>query len=111
MFPFGESILVHRDVTATDTYGDLSPVGTTTTRLVGQVGVFVSTSSLTFEAGRSETVTTATVFGPVDADIRSGDRINYAGRWWLATSDAMPRRNPFTGWNAGSETVFRLVEG
>lgn len=111
MFPFGETIVVYRDVTGTDAYGDESPVGTTTTNTITQVGVFVSSSILTFEPGRSETVTTATVFAPADADIRSGDRFYYSGRWWVATSHAMPRRNPFTGWEAGSEAVFRLVEG
>lgn len=64
------------------------------------------------EPGRATVTDGQALYGPVDVDIRAGDRVRSPdGTEWDVTG--LPRRytNPFTGWQAGSETPLQAARG
>lgn len=61
---------------------------------------------------RSESVTTTTVYlDDVHADIRRGDRVEYAGGTWTIEGFPAAPMNPFTGWQPYLIVSLQLVVG
>lgn len=113
VFPFGVCLPRWRPVAGVDAYGD--PIEVTYNKWpdesVEGCGPYVTSQPEVVSAGRTAVVARLTVIGPVDADWRVGDRTEFEGRVWQAVGVIERTRNPFTGWEPGSQMVFEMVEG
>lgn len=111
VFPFGVTMTRYRAVPEVDAYGDTIQVTYSDVAEVRGCGPYVSARPVVVEAGRSAVVTLLTVVCSFDADFRFGDRVEFEGRTWQASGEIERLRNPFTGWEAGAQIVFEMVEG
>lgn len=118
MFPHGETVVRLRRLMATDPYSDESAP-----RAWGDEGhepdaleiedcAFNPGGSAEVSAdGRSIVTTNPTVYAPIDADVKAGDRLVVHGVAYDVDGNPAAWRNPFTGWAAGMAVSLELVEG
>lgn len=64
------------------------------------------------DPARQAVVTSMSLYGPYNMDVRPGDRIqDPAGLLWAVDTDPARHRNPFTGWEAGADVPVSRVKG
>lgn len=63
------------------------------------------------EAGRQMVVTAVSIYGGLDDDIASHDRLRARSGLWDVVGDYLQWRNPFTGWEPGAQASIKKVAG
>lgn len=61
--------------------------------------------------GRTVVTSTPKVYGPIGADVKSGDRVVARGVTYDVDGNPAEWRSPFTGWEPGIVVPLELVEG
>lgn len=80
-------------------------------------GVAIAPGSGMFSTRRSESlereqaISTMSLYGPVDVDLKVGDRVKNGDSIWEVAGDPRSYTHPLTGWAAGSETPLESVRG
>jgi hypothetical protein len=107
-FRHGVTITVKRGGTDSRT-GDPLP---TTEHTVERCGVAPRSSAETNNLGNA-VITGLTVFAPYGADIRATDTVLIPGDpdAWYVEGEAGHWRNPFTGWQAGTQFALTRQKG
>lgn len=118
MFAYGETVTRLRRLTWADPYsGEVSPrpwddEGHEPDALPIADCAFNPGGSAEVAAdGRQIVTTTPTVYAPIDADVKAGDRLVARGVVYDVDGNPAAWRNPFTGWEAGLAVTLELVEG
>lgn len=113
-FPAGETVTRLRATLATDPYSTEATAEDWTTPDsldIDGCGFNPGPSSEPAQTARTSVVTKPEVYAPVDADVKSGDRLVVRGDTYEVSGRPQRWISPFTGWAPGLVIALDLVEG